>query len=87
MISHMASRNDVFLLDFAHIFVYPTAILQEIKAVDVFRAFFEAAMHLYDSILRASRNAHTPLEARKAPTHGDVRPPTPLRQLSPGETP
>ena len=81
----MASRHDGFLLDFTRIFVYPTAILQEIKTSDVFRALFEADMHLYDSILRASRNAHTPWEARKAPIHGDVRasdttPPTQSRR-------
>ena len=56
----MANRNDGFLFDFTRIFVYPTAILQEIKTSDVFRALFEADMHLYDSIVRASRNDDTP---------------------------
>jgi hypothetical protein len=40
MISHMSSINDAFLLDFARIFVYPTAISQDIKASDVFIALF-----------------------------------------------
>jgi hypothetical protein len=64
----MASRNDGFVLDFTRIFVYPTAILQEIKASDVFRALFEADMHLYDSIVRPSRNDDTP-RRRGRPRH------------------
>ncbi|SRR5713101_2377236 len=73
MISPMSSRNDGFLLDFARIFVYSTAISQDIKAADVFMALFEADVHMYDPIAKASRNDDTPWYARKTLTDGDMR--------------
>jgi hypothetical protein len=41
----MSRRNSVFLLDFARILVYLTAIYQELMTADAFIALFEAAMN------------------------------------------
>src|SRR5713101_566735 len=69
----LSSSNDVFLLDFARLFVYLTALEQEITTLAIVIAFLEADVPIDDFITRASTHDETRRYARKTAIHGDMR--------------
>jgi len=69
----LSSSNDVFLLDFARLFVYLTALEQEITTLALVIAFLEADVPIDDFITRASPHDETRRYARKTAIHGDMR--------------
>jgi len=69
----LSSSNDVFLLDFARLFVYRTALEQEITTLALVIAFLEADVPIDALITRALTHDETPWYARKTAIHGDMR--------------
>jgi hypothetical protein len=65
-------RLPCFLLDCARLFVYRTAIEQEIKTTDIVMVLLKATVHMDDLMASASTQDDILRYARKTLTHGDV---------------